>query len=107
MKPKILLVLLTLLMICGCGRPTKLEQTVSKLQPGMNKIEVKQLFTSFHLSGETNLVAHDINATNFYSTNKDCAYMIVYGGSATALEMCALYFDTNDVLVAHYYNLGD
>jgi hypothetical protein len=107
MKHKFLLVLLTLLMICGCGRPTKLEQTVSKLQPGMNKGEVKQLFTSFHLSGETNLIAHDINATKFYSTNRDCASTVVYGGSATWLEMCALYFDTNDVLIAHYYNLGD
>ena len=104
-----LLLLLIVFLVAGCdGRPTELERTASSLKLGMNKGEVKQLFADFHLSGETNAVFEIQSATKFYSTNKQCSSMIVYGSKhLLSLEMCAIYFDTNDVVIAHYYNLND
>mgnify|MGYP001593584839 CR=1 FL=1 len=105
-------ILLVLLLICSCGRPTSLERTASRLKSGMSKSEVKQLFADFHLVVETNYSVNAMDemhwATKFYSTNKKCASMIVYDPhNLFSLEMCALYFDTNGVIIAHIYNLND
>ena len=104
MKPKIFLVVLTLLMSCGCG-PTRLERTASRLAPGMDKSQVRQLFAHFVLwEDKTNGIYAVQAATKFYSTNKQCASMIVYRHKNILTPgECSVYFDTNDDLIAHYY----
>ena len=64
-----------LLLICGCSRGeyNQFEQTVSRLKPGMKRGEVKQVFASFNLIDETNVVYTLDSETKWYATNlKQC-----------------------------------
>ena len=102
-----LLVLLMLVLICGCGgRPTPLEQRALRLKSGMNKSEVKQLFADFQMISESNQVVKVNSATKWYGTNKESASWILYGPKQDfipTLESFMMYFDTNNIIIAHYY----
>jgi len=102
-----LLVLLMLLLICGCGKPhTKLEQTTLRLKSGMNKPEVKQLFVGFGLS-ETNQVLKIELAKNTrsFGTNNMSHSSIVFTpkGFFSHYEYCSIHFDSNDVIICYDY----
>ena len=96
-----------LLLICGCGSGEykRFEHTVSQLRPGMNKGEVKQLFASFNLINETNVVYTLDSETKWFATNNNkCASLVLYGNHIfMSLQDCAIYFDTNDIIIAQYY----
>jgi hypothetical protein len=96
-----------LLLICGCssGEYKRFEQTVSQLKPGMNKGEVKQLFASFKLITETNVVYTLDSETKWFATNNNkCASLVLYGNHIfMSLQDCAIFFNTNDIIIAQYY----
>jgi hypothetical protein len=106
-----LLVLPVIMFACGCGKHlTKLEQTALQLKPGMNKSEVKQLFTGFD-SWETNEVFGVRLAlmTKSFSTNNMSSSLVTYTpkGFFSPFEYCAIYFDTNDVTICYDYHLNN
>ena len=88
-------------------RPTKMEQALSKLKPEMKKVEVKPLLADFRLILETNEVTHLDSMTKFYGTNRESTSYIIYAGATAWLEMCVVYFNSNDVVIGHYFHLGD
>src|SRR5882757_2536624 len=98
-----LLGILVLLLICGCGRPTRLEQTSLLLKAGMNKSQVKHLFAEFPLIGETDLVVKLTpggTEHTYFGTNKQCATMLVYKSNhMLSYESCMMYFSTNVVII--------
>jgi hypothetical protein len=102
-------ILLMLFLICGCGgRPTQMERTSFQLKAAMNKSEVKQLFAGFDFSSLSNEGYEVQGATKFYSSNKQCTSTLVFHPkSLFAPEVCGVYFNSNDVIIAHYYNLND
>ena len=102
-----LLALLILLLICGCGGPARMEQTASELKAGMEKGEVKQLFANYELIEETNRHLEIWAAAKYYSTNKQSSSSLVYKGTAAALESCAVYFDSNNIIIAYSYDRGN
>jgi hypothetical protein len=71
----------------------------------MNKGEVKQLFASFKLINETNVVYTLDLETKWYVTNNNkCTSLVLYGNHIwMSFQDCCIYFDTNDVIMAHYY----
>jgi hypothetical protein len=105
--------LFTLLLVCGCGgptAPTPLEQAISQLKPGMSKAEVKQVFASCHVIGETNAVLTSrfmTSMTKYYSTNRESASRVVFTNGRSDSQSCAVYFNSNEVIVAHYFISGD
>lgn len=101
-----------LLVMAGCNvRPTPLERTTFQLSSGMKKSEVKRLFASFEVTQETNQVLEIAWFTKFYKSNNLSASSITYAPRSSGLfhlwEGCIIYFDTNEVIVAHLYHLND
>lgn len=108
MKWKFLI--LAALLICSCdgSNHETLERTALLLKPGMNKSEVRQLFSDFKLSGDISKTFELQSATRFYTTNRQCASILVFGPKASlSLEVCGVYFDTNDIVMGYYYNLNN
>ena len=103
----LLLLLALFLYFRGDMRPTKMEQALSKLKPEMKKVEVKPLLADFRLILETNEVNHLDSMTKFYGTNRESTSYIIYAGSTAWLENCVVYFNSNDVVIGHYFHLGD
>lgn len=103
MKTKISIAVLALLVFCGCSDHVQFENTASQLKQGMNKSDVRQLFSSFRLMVETNEVSKVNWATTWYATNNEYASRIQFC-SKQFPQWCSIYFDTNDAIVAQYYN---
>ena len=98
--------------IAGCGgRPTKLERTASGLKPGMTKQEVVLVFSGFTVRERTNKLTAIQGETKLYGTNRMFASKLMFGPRFTftgsLIEQCEVYFDTNDVIVAHSYEFMD
>jgi hypothetical protein len=72
---------------------------------------VQQIFADFDLIGETNEVLSVRGMTKRYSAQEIASSWMIYGrkqnGFLTLLESCAIFFDTNNVIIAHQYNRND
>jgi len=106
-----LLLLILICAIAGCKvKPTELDIKVSQLKEGMTKSEVKALFNNFVISNETNRVGkveligkHDEANGKLYGTNNIYSSEIFYEGKSPKIfpDYCSIYFDSNNVIVAH------
>lgn len=101
MNKNLMIAFVLLLLSCGCSL-TPVQQAVAKLKAGQNKNEVQQLFKQCRLIEATNEVFELQSATKFFSTNRRCASRITYGPK-WSLEVCAIYFDTNNTIIAFFY----
>jgi hypothetical protein len=71
----------------------------------MNKSEVKMLFADCLLLNESNELARLDLATKWYNTNGEYASWVLYRPQRILpFEYCKIYFDTNNIIVAQFYN---
>jgi hypothetical protein len=103
MKAKVFFVALTFLVVCGCSDHVQFERTASQLRKGISKSEVRRLFAAFKLIDETNELSRINWATMWYTTNNEYASQLQFC-SKLFPQWCTVYFDTNDIIVAQYYN---
>ena len=75
----------------------------------MTKNEVKNICANFEVLTDTNVVYQLDGDTKYFGTNKQSASKILYMEKFTSQthffgESLTIYFDTNDVIIAYYYN---
>jgi hypothetical protein len=96
---------------CGPAPTTPLQDAARKLKAGMKRADVEQLFSRFRSGGaagfetrvEDNLSRSGDRA--LFQTNISRGYRVGYWptGFFSAYELCDVYFDTNDLIVAYSY----
>jgi hypothetical protein len=96
-----------LLMVCGCSSKTDLERAADKLASGLHKTNVTSLFKGFSAGtgrfdgplGGSSLKLFQTNVTN----GTDVRFAPQNFGVFSQLEVCYVYFDTNDIIVGYQY----
>lgn len=73
----------------------------------MTKEDIKKLFSDLRLSVETNMVINVEVGTRFFGTNTQSASRVIYLDDSSWLEMCVIYFDSNNVVISYKHYLND
>lgn len=80
------------------------------LRPGMSKVEVQSFFEGFRTLIETNELTIVAGETKLYGSNRASSSVIMFGpkpGWLDLMESCTVYFDTNNIIIAHKSMLID
>jgi hypothetical protein len=106
------LMLTVLLTVTSCAPSSKtpLQRNAEQLAAGMNRADVDRLFHQF-ASGQARSFQEGVDLSGdavrvYFATNVTRGYGVGYWpkGFFSAYEICHVYFDTNDVLVAYGYS---
>jgi hypothetical protein len=115
MKPFYSILVIVAFLSVGCDqRPDELEQKSFQLTNGLTITGVSNLFSGFPtVAVDENGQFTPAKTTRCFQTNQPCAKTLMYkpkkvpGNDPLWFEWCEIWFDTNGVIVAYEYQIGD